>query len=157
MSLWVDSLTVAGLTCLTTGTAAQAWAFRTEFSILREALDKARKAEAQESLGPTLLMIGIVWVAAQATASRPASAFHKVKWGIIAALYQARSMLWSVLRWRWYALRISAAGGQEAVELGRLLRQASVWLILTVGSALVWLGAVIALVLEATQTVGHGR
>jgi hypothetical protein len=131
MSLWAESLTVAGLACLTFGTGAQAWAFRTEFSILKEAYDEAKRTEVHAFVNDMLTKIDFITVATRAGA---------YAWLMLKVIF------WSVLRWRSYARRIFASGGEEAVALSRLLRQAIVWAILTLGSALVLAGAVIALI-----------
>ena len=163
MSLWADSLTVVGVACLTFGTSAQAWAWRTEFTSLGGAVAKIRQDEAKANVQVSLTILTIAWLAAQSAgvgkARRPRAGGDRRKedssyaWYVFMAItvawYLWHDLFWSVFRWPAYAQRIRARGGEDAVRLGRLLRQAAVWAILAAGSTLVLVAAVLTLIRDA--------
>jgi hypothetical protein len=153
MSLWTDSLTVAGLACLTFGTGAQAWAFRAEFNVLSDAFAMERQADADGGRAETLT--AVTKLAATASAAFVVGPSALLLPPVSAALSLTVPLLfpvnlaWSLFRWPAYARRIREKGGEDAVELARLMRQAGVWVILCGGSLLVLAGAVLTLAHDA--------
>jgi hypothetical protein len=148
MLLWSDSLAVAGLAFLTLGTGAQAWATRTDFKTLGTAYAKVRQDEATANFTLSLIAVIVMWLVStlpdNRTPNRSLNARLKVV--VLAGWLIWRNATWSVLRWRSYARKIRAAGGEDAVDLGRLLRQTTVWAILCGGSVLVLAAALLALI-----------
>jgi hypothetical protein len=168
MSLWVDSLTLAGLTCVTFGTGAQALASRADFMVLvQRRNDEA--AATLEQYGdrqfldpPGPISDGIVaWLLSERSANHIAAsaqtAYRAVSVGI--------SCLWIYFRWHAVIQHFitEADSGTERRsrffwdtiptddEIGtfRLIRQTAIWTVLCLGSALVWIGALIALIHDA--------
>jgi hypothetical protein len=135
-----DCLAVAGLTLLTFGTGTQAWANLAEFSNLRasasEVADEAFKDAVGDlrefpSMPATSSMLKAAWAA----------------WRIMAALLARRSIQTAVIFLPLRLAQLRAKGGEEAVQMARLIRLAEVWGILMVGSALALAAAAIQLAL----------
>jgi hypothetical protein len=174
MSLWVDSVTVAGLAFITYGTFAQAMGSRADFKILKDAIDRidielnARALdEARERVmratrpeafgmrlagrhrwayyilfGPRLVWAIVymrIWGRPPTTSGRRMA--HAIAW-----------VPWTIGGWATYVREIRAAGGEDAVELARLLRQSVVWAIICFGSLLVLIAAVVSLIYDATAS-----
>jgi hypothetical protein len=79
------------------------------------------------------------------TGARPViRALGLVNPGLLLAL----RMYVPVLRWGTTLAVVRAGGGEDAVELARFFRQAIVWGMLTLGSALVLAGAVVTLIAD---------
>lgn len=133
-SNWV---TVAGLSLVVTATGLQAWANIREYSDLfltmsptaQQALMTNLASELTETVG------GITSAGA-----------------LVAFLFRyARPLLLAAVRVPGKMAVIREAGGNDAVRLAQLLRQAAAWAILMAGSVLVLSGAIITLILLYKQ------
>jgi hypothetical protein len=137
---WViagDWLAVLGLLFLTTGTAAQAWANLSEFESLRQTISgAASNALAGRATHGSLTGISVsVPVGFLVGRRRQPRRFSVLKIPLLILLRPAQ------------LARIRTEGGEEAVQLAQFLRQAEVWGIIMIGSALGLAAAVIQLVL----------
>jgi hypothetical protein len=119
MPLWPDSLTLVGLACLTFGTGAQAWASRADFKSLAAAYEKVRQDEAKTNVLLSLIALFVMWMIStqpdNRTPDRSLNAWLKM--AILGGWYIWRNATWSVLRWPWYARRIRAMGGDDALAV----------------------------------------
>jgi hypothetical protein len=136
---WViagDWLAVLGLLFLTTGTAAQAWANLSEFESLRQTISQAASnALAGRATHGSLTGISVSVPVGFLIGRRQPRRFSVLKVPLLILLRPAQ------------LARIRTEGGDEAVQLAQFLRQAEVWGIIMVGSALGLAAAVIQLVL----------
>jgi hypothetical protein len=136
---WViagDWLAVLGLLFLTTGTAAQAWANLSEFESLRQTISQAASnALAGRATHGSLTGISVSVPVGFLVGRRQPRRFSVLKIPLLILLRPAQ------------LARIRTEGGDEAVQLAQFLRQAEVWGIIMVGSALGLAAAVIQLVL----------
>jgi hypothetical protein len=129
-------LTVAGSLLLTFGTGAQAWANLTEYrDLFKNASTEVRQA--LQRAGPDLIAAVI---------------------SVMTRVESTRWQVWAVWRMLWAfpmiigiplkMATIREAGGEEAVRLARLLRQAAVWSVLMAGSVLIMAAVAIQLALS---------
>jgi uncharacterized membrane protein len=136
---WViagDWLAVLGLLFLTTGTAAQAWANLSEFESLRQTISQAASnALAGRATHGSLTGISVSVPVGFLVGRRRPRQFSVLKIPLLILLRPAQ------------LARIRTEGGDEAVQLAQFLRQAEVWGIIMIGSALGLAAAVIQLVL----------
>jgi hypothetical protein len=136
---WViagDWLAVLGLLFLTTGTAAQAWANLSEFESLRQTISQAASnALAGRATHGSLTGISVSVPVGFLVGRRQPRRFSVLKIPLLILLRPAQ------------LARIRTEGGDEAVQLAQFLRQAEVWGIIMIGSALGLAAAVIQLVL----------
>ena len=160
MSLVVDALTVGGTFLLTVGTGSQAWAaqaeFRRFFGALRTAEERVTGREMVKVFGPAVYLL--VDVESDASESRRQRLFRTFltragrvmrALGLVnPGLLLAFRMYPPVLRWGTTLTNVRAGGGENAVELARFFRQLIVWVMLTVGSALVLAGAAVTLIAD---------
>ncbi len=136
---WViagDWLAVLGLVFLTTGTGAQAWASLAEFESWRQTISQAAAnalagRAAHGSLTGTAVSVPVGFQIGRRRPRRVSA----VKIPLLILLRPAQ------------LARIRAEGGDEAVQLAQFLRQAEVWGIIMIGSALGLVAAVIQLAL----------
>jgi len=127
-----DWLAVAGLTLLTFGTGAQAWANLAEFKSLRKAVSGyAGDVSTVAEFGTDVFLPGMSPIPA---------AGNGLLGRLIAAIYV-------VVLFPGFFRDLRDQGGEEAVQLARFLRQAVVWGILMIGSALALVAAAIQLAL----------
>jgi hypothetical protein len=173
MSLWIDPVTVAGLTCITYGTFAQAVTSRADFKSLKGAIDRVDielNARALDEARERVLRA----IRPEASGTRLA-ARHRWAYHILSGPRLLRAIMsmrirgrppttpgrrvacaiawvpWTVSGRATYVREIRAAGGEDAVELARLLRQTGVWAIICFGSLLVLTGAVVSLIYDAAH------
>jgi hypothetical protein len=136
---WViagDWLAVLGLLFLTAGTAAQAWANLSEFESLRQTISQAASnALAGRATHGSLTGISVSVPVGFLVGRRQPRRFSVLKIPLLILLRPAQ------------LARIRTEGGDEAVQLAQFLRQAEVWGIIMIGSALGLAAAVIQLVL----------
>jgi|GEM_PF-1973372 hypothetical protein len=161
MSLVVDALTVSGTFLLTVGTGSQAWAAQAEFRRLFDALSAAEETvtgrEMVKVFGPVVYLLVDVEPADASesssqrllrrilTGARPViRALGLVNPGMLLAL----RMYGPVLRWGTTLAKVRDGGGKNALELAQFFRQAIVWGMLTLGSALVLAGAVVTMIAD---------
>lgn len=121
-----DWLAVAGLTCLTIGTGAQAWASLAEFNSLR------KEISSHAGQLSDLVQFGIEDEIPGCGTGFPGR--------LISAIY-------IVVTFPGFLKKLRRQGGEAAVQLRRFFRLAEVWTLLMIGSALVLAAAVIQLVL----------
>ena len=142
-------LAVAGLTFLTTGTAAQAWASLAEFKELRQRvlLDEDFAAIGNAS-SP---IIGMVLAAAWDADNEPwFSRWNLPSWvtpGWVMTLSLYAQVLYRSIITAPRRLANIRAGADDAAKLAQFLRLAVIWGIIMVGSALALVAAVIQLAL----------
>lgn len=160
MSLIVDALTVGGTFLLTVGTGNQAWAaqaeFRRLFGTLRTAEDTVTGPEMVKVFGPAVyLLVDVEPDASESGIQRRLRKFLSGARPVMRALglvnpglLLALRMYVPVLRWGTTLTKVRTGGGEDAVELARFFRQAIVWGMLTLGSALVLAGAVVTLIAD---------
>ena len=160
MLLVVDALTVGGTFLLTVGTGSQAWAaqaeFRRLFGALTDAEEKVTGREMVKVFGPVVYLL--VEVEPDALESGFQGLLRKLFTGARPVLHVlglvnpgmllALRMYPPVLRWGTTLAQVRAGGDKNALELARFFRQAIVWGMLTLGSALVLAGAVVTLITD---------
>jgi hypothetical protein len=147
MSLWADVLNQTGLTLLTYGTAAQALASRAEYRSVAET-DSYKAFMKREEEDQSLVVSDEFRSQFPGYPARDRGD-RIVNLVFIVPLFAFANFLWSSSRWPRYARAVHGLGGEDAVRLARLLRQSAVWAVLCLGSALIWLGALIVLIHDA--------
>ena len=132
-------LTVAGSLLLTFGTGAQAWANLTEY---RDLFDSAstEARQALRSVDPDALATIVSLV----TRSEIDPGWQM--WAVWRILWAFPMIIGIPLK----MVAIREAGGEEAVRLAHLLRQAAVWSVLMAGSVLIMAAVAIQLALSYT-------
>lgn len=171
MSLWPDGLTVGGLTLLTLGTGNQAWAALIEFKLLfqkvREVHEKVTNDRLAESFAPALYLLGMGYLVAEAQGDKELTRTERLQKALLTSYGQlvrfsspAAAVLMSLgsaqflnlFRWQAALIQVREEGGEEAVRLAEFYRQATVWAMIMVGSALTLAGAVVVLIRDAVHS-----
>jgi hypothetical protein len=160
MSLVVDALTVGGTFLLTAGTGSQALAaqseFRRLFGVLKAAEGTVTGQEMVKVFGPVVyLLVDAGPVLPESDYQRFArTALTRIRpvlrvLGLVnPGMLLTLRMYGPVLRWGTTLTKVRASGDKDAVDLARFFRQAFVWGMLTLGSAAVLAGAVVALIAD---------
>ena len=140
-------LAVLGLIVLTYGTGAQAWADLAEFKSLRETISQ----EASEALGwieledqwldPLTDRLGRLAVPMLLVKA----AIRRIR--ILRARLAGKTIPGAVILMPRKLSQLRAKGGDQAVDMVRLIRSAEVWAIIMAGSALTLVAACIQLAL----------
>ena len=156
MSLWVDWLTVAGLVLLTLGTGAQAWGNLVEFRALWVVINQAAFSESwshhpivpPQKIDPEFeLHLPELPELPEVTPEEVAEALRHPPITPMWMIRMAAGDNWGVVFAFLGALaRVRTEGGKNALQLARLIRQAEIWGLLMLGSALVLMGSVVALI-----------
>jgi hypothetical protein len=142
-----DALAIADTSLLTIGTGAQAWASLAEFRSLKQSVPVAARYAVGTATLTLLITGGGFDLGLRLPRFMPAwlrNALSAIPNALIAI---AQMIFFTLIFFPSTIAQVRTEGGNEAVQLARFLRLAVVWSILTAGSALALIAAVIQLAL----------